>query len=186
MNNHFRCIGIVGHPRHPTALTTHEMLYRWLCGKGYEVMVEQQIAQELQLKGVKTGTLAEIARHTLPGEFRHIDADAVIGKRQLHGLFLGQAARGDRDVAALRRVLDRILEEDAHHLTHRSGVRIDDARLIGLEPQRVLLGDELHLAHGIVDELVEMDILLVQDLALLVGAREEQQLLDKVLHVLGL
>ncbi|WP_418953965.1 NAD(+)/NADH kinase, partial [Staphylococcus aureus] len=50
MNNHFRCIGIVGHPRHPTALTTHEMLYRWLCGKGYEVMVEQRIAQELQLK----------------------------------------------------------------------------------------------------------------------------------------
>ena len=46
MNNHFRCIGIVGHPRHPTALTTHEMLYRWLCSKGYEVMVEQQIAQE--------------------------------------------------------------------------------------------------------------------------------------------
>ncbi len=45
MNNHFRCIGIVGHPRHPTALTTHEMLYRWLCGKGYEVMVEQQIAR---------------------------------------------------------------------------------------------------------------------------------------------
>ncbi|ENW8874059.1 hypothetical protein, partial [Escherichia coli] len=25
MNNHFKCIGIVGHPRHPTALTTHEM-----------------------------------------------------------------------------------------------------------------------------------------------------------------
>ena len=62
MNNHFRCIGIVGHPRHPTALTTHEMLYRWLCGKGYEVMVEQQIAQELQLKSVRTGTLAEIGQ----------------------------------------------------------------------------------------------------------------------------
>ncbi|MGQ7154663.1 NAD(+)/NADH kinase, partial [Escherichia coli] len=41
MNNHFKCIGIVGHPRHPTALTTHEMLYRWLCTKGYEVIVEQ-------------------------------------------------------------------------------------------------------------------------------------------------
>jgi NAD+ kinase len=62
MNNHFKCIGIVGHPRHPTALTTHEMLYRWLCSKGYEVMVEQQIAQELQLKSVKTGTLAEIGQ----------------------------------------------------------------------------------------------------------------------------
>jgi NAD+ kinase len=38
------------------------MLYRWLCSKGYEVMVEQQIAQELQLKSVKTGTLAEIGQ----------------------------------------------------------------------------------------------------------------------------
>ena len=49
-------------PRHPTALTTHEMLYRWLCTKGYEVIVEQQIAHELQLKNVKTGTLAEIGQ----------------------------------------------------------------------------------------------------------------------------
>ncbi len=53
MKNHFKCIGIVGHPRHPTALTTHEMLWRWLCSKGYEVLVEQQIAHELQLSNVK-------------------------------------------------------------------------------------------------------------------------------------
>ena len=58
MKNHFKCIGIVGHPRHPTALTTHEMLWRWLSSKGYEVLVEQQIAHELQLSNVKTGTLA--------------------------------------------------------------------------------------------------------------------------------
>ena len=62
MNKHFKCIGIEGHPRHPTALSTHEMLYRWLCTKGYEVIVEQQIARELQLKNVKTGTLAEIGQ----------------------------------------------------------------------------------------------------------------------------
>jgi NAD+ kinase len=30
--------------------------------KGYEVMVEQQIAHELQLSNVKTGTLAEIGQ----------------------------------------------------------------------------------------------------------------------------
>ncbi|MGC6745294.1 NAD(+)/NADH kinase [Escherichia coli] len=30
--------------------------------KGYEVIVEQQIAHELQLKNVKTGTLAEIGQ----------------------------------------------------------------------------------------------------------------------------
>ncbi|AFJ46063.1 NAD(+) kinase [Shimwellia blattae] len=62
MTMHFNCIGIVGHPRHPTALTTHEMLYRWLSEQGYEVMVEQQIAHELRLKNVKTGTLAEIGQ----------------------------------------------------------------------------------------------------------------------------
>ncbi len=39
-----------------------KMLYRWLCTKGYEVIVEQQIAHELQLKNVKTGTLAEIGQ----------------------------------------------------------------------------------------------------------------------------
>ncbi|VTO26317.1 NAD kinase [Klebsiella pneumoniae] len=66
MKNHFKCIGIVGHPRHPTALTTHEMLWRWLCSKGYEVLVEQQIAHELQLSNVKTGTLAEIGQTGRP------------------------------------------------------------------------------------------------------------------------
>lgn len=45
MNNHFNCIGIVGHPRHPTALTTHEMLYRWLTAKGYQVIIELEQAQ---------------------------------------------------------------------------------------------------------------------------------------------
>jgi len=62
MNNHFNCIGIVGHPRHPTALTTHEMLYRWLMAKGYEVIIEQQIARELNLAEVATGTLTEIGQ----------------------------------------------------------------------------------------------------------------------------
>ena len=70
MKNHFKCIGIVGHPRHPTALTTHEMLWRWLSGKGYEVLVEQQIAHELQLSNVKTGTLAEIGQVIGVGESR--------------------------------------------------------------------------------------------------------------------
>lgn len=62
MNKHFNCIGIVGHPRHPTALTTHEMLYRWLCSEGYDIIVEQQIAHDLNLTQVKTGTLAEIGQ----------------------------------------------------------------------------------------------------------------------------
>lgn len=62
MNRHFNCIGIIGHPRHPTALTTHEILYRWLIERGYEVIIEQTIARELALDNVKTGSLAEIGK----------------------------------------------------------------------------------------------------------------------------
>lgn len=90
MNNHFKCIGIVGHPRHPTALTTHEMLYRWLCTKGYEVIVEQQIAHELQLKNVKTGTLAEIGQQA--------DLAVVVGG---DGNMLGARARSPATILKL-------------------------------------------------------------------------------------
>ena len=95
MKNHFKCIGIVGHPRHPTALTTHEMLWRWLSGKGYEVLVEQQIAHELQLSNVKTGTLAEIGQQA--------DLAVVVGG---DGNMLGAArtlARYDINVIGINR-----------------------------------------------------------------------------------
>ncbi|MCG8710568.1 NAD(+) kinase [Brenneria sp. 4F2] len=62
MNKPFNCIGIVGHPRHPSALATHEMLYHWLTGIGYSVLIEQQIALELNLKNAQTGSLAEIGQ----------------------------------------------------------------------------------------------------------------------------
>ena len=95
MKNHFKCIGIVGHPRHPTALTTHEMLWRWLSSKGYEVLVEQQIAHELQLSNVKTGTLAEIGQQA--------DLAVVVGG---DGNMLGAArtlARYDINVIGINR-----------------------------------------------------------------------------------
>ncbi|MFP1785967.1 NAD(+) kinase [Lonsdalea quercina] len=62
MNTTFNCIGIVGHPRHPSALATHEMLYKWLTGQGYSVILEQHIAQELNLTDAVTGSLAEVGQ----------------------------------------------------------------------------------------------------------------------------
>jgi len=62
MNKKFECIGIVGHPRHPSALATHEMLYHWLVSKGYEVVVERTVAQDLKLEGAQTGSLADIGK----------------------------------------------------------------------------------------------------------------------------
>lgn len=40
MNNYFKCIGIVGYLRYFIVLIIYEMFYRWLCIKGYEVIVE--------------------------------------------------------------------------------------------------------------------------------------------------
>ncbi|AEW44410.1 tmRNA [Serratia symbiotica str. 'Cinara cedri'] len=62
MNKKFTCIGIVGYPRHPSALETHEMLYHWLIAHGYCVMIEKQIAQDLRLKDVITGSITDIGQ----------------------------------------------------------------------------------------------------------------------------
>ncbi|NIG62854.1 MAG: NAD(+) kinase [Serratia symbiotica] len=62
MNKKFTCIGIVGYPRHPSALATHEMLYHWLIARGYCVMIERQIAQDLRLKAAITGSLGDIGQ----------------------------------------------------------------------------------------------------------------------------
>ncbi|AKC31879.1 NAD(+) kinase [Candidatus Pantoea carbekii] len=62
MNRYFNYIGIVGQPRHSTALTTHKMLWHWLTSKGYKVLIEQQIARELNIKYAKTGSLASIGK----------------------------------------------------------------------------------------------------------------------------
>lgn len=45
MKKHFQQIGIVGHPRHESALETHIKLYNWLKDKGYQVLVDADVAK---------------------------------------------------------------------------------------------------------------------------------------------
>ena len=59
---HFKCIGIVGHPRHPEAISTHEMLYHWLLARGYDVIIDTQVAQELKLENAQTGDLTQVGK----------------------------------------------------------------------------------------------------------------------------
>lgn len=62
MKTSFYTIGIAGHPRHPNALATHEALYHWLNGKGYNVIMEHQIARDLALTQAITGSLSDIGQ----------------------------------------------------------------------------------------------------------------------------
>lgn len=43
----FEYIGIVGHPRHPEALATHEQLYNWLRAQKYKVIIEKKLHNNL-------------------------------------------------------------------------------------------------------------------------------------------
>lgn len=95
MPKKFSHIGLVGKPRHPTALITHETLYNWLLEKGYSVVIEQKVAKELNIKAPQTATLAEIGQHA--------DLAVVIGG---DGNMLGAArtlSKYDIDVIGINR-----------------------------------------------------------------------------------
>ncbi|WP_395480085.1 NAD(+) kinase [Candidatus Curculioniphilus buchneri] len=62
MTTGFHTIGIVGHPRHQHALTTHEKLYHWLKNKGYNVIIERQVAGNLALAQGAIGNLTDIGQ----------------------------------------------------------------------------------------------------------------------------
>lgn len=62
MTTSFYTIGITGYPRHSNALTTHKAVYHWLSGKGYNVIIEHQIARDLALTQASTGSLSDIGQ----------------------------------------------------------------------------------------------------------------------------
>lgn len=57
-NRHFQTIGIVGKPRHEIAFETHLAVYNWLKDRHYHILVEESIAEALNLPN--RATLAEI------------------------------------------------------------------------------------------------------------------------------
>lgn len=57
-------IGLVGIPRNSQSLETHKILYDWLIKKGYKVMIEYQIAEQLlSIKQPTVGTLSQIGQY---------------------------------------------------------------------------------------------------------------------------
>lgn len=49
MKRIFQTIALIGKPRNPDALQTHTSLYEWLKSKGYEVLVDHRLANDLDV-----------------------------------------------------------------------------------------------------------------------------------------
>lgn len=57
----FQTVGIVGKPRHDIALETHLTVYNWLKDRHYKILIEANIAKQLELSG--GATLDEIGKN---------------------------------------------------------------------------------------------------------------------------
>lgn len=62
MNTQFNCIGLIGVPRQAAALTTHQILYRWLTDNNYHVLLENKLKDHLSLPIENYCTLEEIGQ----------------------------------------------------------------------------------------------------------------------------
>lgn len=60
MQKKYHCIALTGTPRHPNSLNTHETLYQWLTAKGYQVIVEENVAANFNIKVAETASLNKI------------------------------------------------------------------------------------------------------------------------------
>ncbi|UAJ66216.1 NAD(+) kinase [Candidatus Schneideria nysicola] len=63
MTTLFRTIGIIGHLSHPKILSTHKILYHWLIKKGMNVIIEHDIAKNLNLIRANIGNVSKIGQH---------------------------------------------------------------------------------------------------------------------------
>lgn len=63
MTSHFKTIGLIGKPNHPGANQSLNVLLEYLSTKGCKIMVEQQVASELDCDGFEKAELVEIGKH---------------------------------------------------------------------------------------------------------------------------
>ncbi|PKG85983.1 NAD(+) kinase [Colwellia sp. 75C3] len=60
MSQHYKTIGLIGKPNHDGASDTIQTLHDYLLANEYQVIVELSVAQSLDIKNMKTGTLTDI------------------------------------------------------------------------------------------------------------------------------
>jgi NAD+ kinase len=63
MAKHYKTIGLIGKPNHDGASDTIQTLHDYLLANEYQVIVELSVAQSLDIKNMKIGSLTDIGQH---------------------------------------------------------------------------------------------------------------------------
>jgi NAD+ kinase len=159
MNKKFTCIGIVGHPRHHSALATHEMLYHWLIARGCCVMIERKIAQDLRLKNAITGSLADIGQQAnlavvVGGDGNMLSAARVLARHDIKVIGVNRGNLGfltdldpDNALQQLADVLDGKYIDEQRFLLETSVHKEQQQCRIGTAINEVILhpGEVAHM-----------------------------------------
>ncbi|OOF46999.1 NAD(+) kinase [Rodentibacter trehalosifermentans] len=62
LHNSFKIIGLAGKPRNDVNLQMHKNVYHWLTERGYQVLVEKEVAEKLSLPEQALATLEQIGQ----------------------------------------------------------------------------------------------------------------------------
>lgn len=128
MSKKFKIIGLVGLPRHPEALVTHQLLYFWLRQEGYQVLVEEALNIHLHFPVEKYASLDTIGQTADLAIVVGGDGNMLRCARQLahHGISIIGVNRGtlgfltdltpDNVVGQISEVLQGEYREDARFL----------------------------------------------------------------------
>ncbi len=164
MNKKFKCIGIVGHPRHPEALATHEMLYHWLKSKGYCVIVDRQVAKDIGLKDAQTGGLTEIGKQAdlavvVGGDGNMLGAARVLSRYDIKVIGINRGNLGfltdldpDNALQQLSEVLDGEYRNEQRFLLEAQ------VRRNGQKPRISTAINEVVLHPGKVAHMIEFEV----------------------------
>jgi len=120
MKRIFQTIALIGKPRNPDALQTHKSLYDWLNTKGYDVLVDHRLANDLDVPQAALCDLLTIGDKAslaivVGGDGNMLGAARVLSRFDVAVIGVNRGNLGfltDLDPDAFDSELERVLEGD--------------------------------------------------------------------------
>lgn len=165
MKRRFNRIALLGLPREPAGLATHNLLYNWLTQLGYSTVVEQQLASLLGLQHAEAVSLTEIGTGADLAIVVGGDGNMLCAARQLaqHEIVVVGVNRGnlgfltDLNPGNLQEQLTEILA--GNYTIERRFLLKAEVKASSIQPQHhSLAANEVVLHSGGGPQLIEFEV----------------------------